>query len=133
MPYIIFRDGLFNFFKFALFKDLSKKKIADIYSNSNAILDLSNIKQSGLSFRTIEALAAGKKIVTNNRNIIHYDFYRSEQIFIIESFSNINLKIFLNKKYNPINKTILEKYSLSDWVNTILFQKEHNFLNSSII
>jgi hypothetical protein len=88
-------------------------------SKSNAVLDIQHINQSGLTMRTFEVLASGKKLITTNKNIINHDFYDPTLILVIDRLSpHIDLD-FLKSKSNRINEMFFEKYSCSGWLKEI--------------
>jgi hypothetical protein len=107
------------------FNPLSKSEIVSLFSQSTAILDYSHHKQQGLTMRTIEAIGASKKIVTNNKDIINYDFYTPENILVLEHGNLLIPASFLNTPYRPIDNNIHIKYSLDGWINEI-FQLSHD-------
>ena len=41
----------------------------------HAVLDIEHPKQVGLTMRTFEVLASGRKLITTNRSIINHEFY----------------------------------------------------------
>lgn len=87
---------------------------------SKALLDLKLKEHNGLSFRFFEALKYNKKLVTNNSDIINYDFYRKENIFILGENSEDNLKEFIESPYEPIPSEIKDKYSFENWFKTLI-------------
>ena len=95
-------------------------EIIKLVGESKAILDLNNGNQVGLTLRPLEALFFKKKLITNNINIINYDFYSPDNIFILGVDDISNLTIFLNKKYKEIDKKIIEKYDFSNWLKRLI-------------
>ena len=88
----------------------------DFENSSRAILDIQHPKQSGLTMRTIEMIGLKKKLVTTNDNIMSYDFYRPENICVVDrSNPVIDLK-FLSTPYKELPDSIYKKYSLTQWV-----------------
>jgi hypothetical protein len=65
-------------------KHLNRQKYLNILSESKVIVDVSNIAQTGLAMRIIEALALNKKIMTTNKNIQKEPFYPHKNIFIFD-------------------------------------------------
>lgn len=116
-----FRNASSNEFAY---HPLPKEKILDTIENSVAILDIHHPAQSGLTIRTLEILGAGRKLITTNTDIINYDFYQPQNIFIID---RDNLEIndsFLNSEYVPIDDRILYRYSIMGWIEEIFFPSE---------
>ncbi|MDN5114345.1 hypothetical protein [Aliarcobacter butzleri] len=82
---------------------------------SKAVLDLHHPQQSGLTIRTIEALAMGNKIITTNEDIKNYEFYNSTQICVIDR-NTIEIPFDFFQTYNYFTSKEKEKYSLEQWV-----------------
>lgn len=103
-----------------VFNKLTSNEISNIVLSSNVILDIQHPKQSGLTMRTIEMLGMQKKIITTNKDIENYDFYRKENILIIDRHNIIIPEDFVKSKYIPINTDIYESYSLNSWILDLL-------------
>lgn len=112
-----FRNCDITIFKF---DKLNSKDIADIVENSRIVLDMQHPKQTGLTMRTIEMIGMKKKVVTTNKEIEQYDFYRPENICIIDR-NNIQINDeFLKLPYQELDKKTYEEYSLDSWVLEVL-------------
>jgi hypothetical protein len=91
------------------------------YLNSKCILDVAHENQIGLSFRPFEALGLNKKLITTNKEIIKYDFYNPKNIYVVDDLKNIKIPTdFFESNYQKIPQEIYEKYSLKNWVKTLL-------------
>lgn len=91
------------------------------YQDSKVILDIAHPHQRGLSFRPFEAMGMSKKLITTNKNIVNYDFYNPNNIFIIDNINNITIPIsFFKTDYQEIDPKIKEKYHLKNWIKKIL-------------
>ena len=100
------------------FKKLSYDKYIDICKNSNIILDVVMGQQNGLTMRTFEAIGLNKKLITTNKNIDKYEFYNKDYILIYDrQVLDFNDKFFMN---TPVSYNNKNKYTLSNWVKTIL-------------
>lgn len=91
--------------------------------NTKIVLDIQHDNQVGLSFRPFEAMGLKKKLITTNENIRDYDFYRSNNIFIWTENTETIPEAFFKTPYENLPKEIYEKYSLKNWVKTILAEK----------
>jgi hypothetical protein len=90
-----------------------------LYS-SNVILDIPFKGQTGLTHRVIEALAAGKKIVTTNASIRNESFYDPDQIKIIDSeLPDFDYQWMKERKVFPVDKNI-EEQELHRWFNSMI-------------
>ena len=110
------------------FAKLSFSEVVQEYSKSKAVLDISATGQSGLTMRTIETLAMHKKIVTSNADIVNYDFYNEQDIYIIPKGSNILPSAEWFCKPFAINDSTIEKYSINNWLLSLI---EHRFYKVS--
>ena len=91
----------------------------ELISCSRCILDSPQDGQLGLTIRVLEALGAKKKLITTNHDVVNYDFYKKENIYVYDGCFDYN-SIFFNSDYVEIDKNIYEKYSLRNWLKEIL-------------
>lgn len=100
------------------------EKVGEYIQNSEIVLDIlskGKYAQKGLSFRVYEAMSYQKKMITNNIDIVNYDFYNPKNIFVIEDVEKIVIpKLFLDGKYEPIPESIYNRYTLEHWCETLL-------------
>ena len=66
------------------FKLMTRGEYLDLLKKSKAVVDVSNAKQTGLAMRVIDAVAAGKKVLTSNKWIVKEPCYNPNQIQIID-------------------------------------------------
>lgn len=90
-----------------------------IYSNSKIILDVQKTVQKGLTFRVFEAIGFRKKLITTNTDIVNYDFYNPNNIFVWTEGSKDIPDAFFETDYEELPEEIFKKYSLENWLNTI--------------
>lgn len=85
---------------------------------SRAILELIVGDIKGLTLRTMEALFLKKKLITNNKDLKNYEFYNSNNIYILENEEKDikKLKEFMDKPYIEIDKDIIEYYDFNHWI-----------------
>ncbi|MBP5204804.1 oligosaccharide biosynthesis protein Alg14, partial [Candidatus Saccharibacteria bacterium] len=57
-----------------------------------------------------------KKLITDNSNIVDYNFYRPENIFIIGKDDPGRLKDFISSPYKKINQKIVDYYEFENWI-----------------
>lgn len=61
-----------------------------------------------------------KKLITTNKDVITYDFYRPENIYVYDDKIGFNFKsIFFTKEYRKLPKEVYDKYSLKNWLKEI--------------
>jgi len=92
------------------------EKYLGYIAESKAILDLFSRNQIGLSLRCMEALFFEKKLITNNLDIVNYEFYNPNNIFIIGKDDINNINDFLNSDYKKIDKDIVLYYDFENWL-----------------
>lgn len=109
------------------FKPLSEQENIFILKKSNTVFDMQHNKQSGLTMRTIETLGAKRKMITTNKNIKKYDFYNKNNIFVLDEHNWHDIEHFINNKYEHITDGIYKKYSLQNWVETIVYETNNNY------
>ena len=108
--------------KYSSFKTekLSTEAIIDIIKQSKCVLDAPQGGQTGLTIRTIECLGAQRKLITTNEDVVNYDFYNPKNIYIFKQGKiDIHDAFFINN-FEPIQKEVYEKYSLRNWLRTML-------------
>lgn len=111
-----FRSAKIENFEFA---PMSRDTLLKYYAESRIQIDMQHPKQTGLTMRTIETLGAKKKLITTNPNVKEYDFYRPENILIVDRFNPVITKEFLDAPWKEIPEEIYKKYSISSWLNSI--------------
>ncbi len=102
------------------FKALGKQEVFDLFARTKATIDIQHPRQTGLTMRCIEALGAKKKLITTNAQIKEYDFYREQNILVIDRHHPVVPAEFFNTAYEELPETIYRKYSLENWLHTVL-------------
>lgn len=87
-------------------------------SDSKAILEILQKGQIGLTIRSLETLYFKKKLITNNFDILNYDIYHPNNVFIIGHDDAENLIDFLHRPFILHNSELLEKYDFTTWIGT---------------
>lgn len=88
--------------------------------NSKCIIDITQSKQKGLTLRPLEALFCKKKLFTNNVDIINYDFYRKENVFIWGVDDPSTLDDFLVIPFAEVPREIIDKYDINSWFDSFI-------------
>ena len=100
------------------FRKLSTADIVDMYRGARAILDIEDLKQSGLTIRTFEALATGRLLVTTNPNAARLLPELAERIVTID---REHPELTSEQLRSPPGwSEELNKYSLERWVDRLL-------------
>lgn len=103
-----------------IFKRISYQHAINKMSKAQVIVDINHEGQSGLTQRAIECIFIEKKLITDNKDIVNYDFYDKNNIYIIQNNSFKGLSDFLKKPYKKLDSKILTRYKLSSWLKEIL-------------
>ena len=96
----------------------------DLICSSKAILDVVQFGQSGNTLRVVESIFLRKKLITTNKELINYDFYKKENIFIIGFESNLDFDTFMSTPYSEVSENIIQQYDFEYWVTQIIKRKE---------
>lgn len=97
-------------------KFLSYEKYKQKIKKVKAILEISQSDQIGLTIRAMESLYFNKKLISNNKDLLNYDFYNKNNIFILGIDDNNYLSEFLETEYQEIDNKILQQYNFTDCV-----------------
>jgi hypothetical protein len=100
-------------------KRINQNDLKELYSQTQVVLDIVRENQTGLSFRVFEAMAFQKKLITNNTNIMDYNFYNPNNILVIENENYVFDKVFFDTNYEPLPDEIYYIYTLDNWVKNI--------------
>lgn len=98
---------------------ISIEDAAKLTQESRIVLDIHKSIQHGLSFRVFEAMGLGKKLITTNKDIVNYDFYNPNNIFIWEEDTEAIPEDFLNTPYAELPEDIYRKYSRESWIKKV--------------
>ena len=101
-------------------------RVIDLIRQSDAILDYTLQENAGLSLRPMEALFFGKKLITNQKSIRQYDFYRKENIYILGEEKR-GIREFLGTPAVEIDSDIRDHYLLSSWLRRFDESEEKNY------
>lgn len=113
------------------FKKLTHFEISAIYEDSVAVLDINKPYQNGLTMRTFEALASGKKLLTTNSDIKNYLFYDAANVMIIDRNNPDIDPLFFESPFKKPDAEILQKMSLDSWIECLFLQHQDDFWHIS--
>jgi hypothetical protein len=93
-------------------------------SNSKIIIDLHyDTLHTGLSFRIFDALGNRKKIISTNKNLMQYDFYNKNNIYILD-YSEISIETFMESPFDDSNYDVIQNYSFTKWITKMLHTED---------
>jgi hypothetical protein len=104
--------------KFIRFEKLSFETLMNRMIRSSVVIDICHPGQSGLTMRTIECIGTKKKIITNNPSILEYDFYKPENVYLLNE--NRCLDTFLNESFSELSNDIYQKYEINNWLESLI-------------
>ncbi|AZA88399.1 lipopolysaccharide biosynthesis protein [Chryseobacterium shandongense] len=112
------------------FNKLNHQQIIDFYKKTKAVLDINKPFQNGLTIRTFEVLASGRKLITTNSDIRNYPFYNSDNILVIDR-ENIRLDMeFFETDFKEIDADILYKMSLDSFIECLFGNAQDDYWNT---
>ena len=85
-------------------------------SRSKCILEILQRSQAGMTLRTLEAVFLGKKLITNNKDIVHTPIYSPNNIYVIDNNEPRSIKEFLDTPMTPIPSSIIGSYDVEHWI-----------------
>ncbi|MEO8517207.1 MAG: hypothetical protein ABI426_10695, partial [Flavobacterium sp.] len=100
-------------------KRIGQEDLKTLYTETKIVLDIVRDHQVGLSFRVFEAMAFEKKLITNNKNIINYNFYNPNNILVLENDMYTFDPAFFATEYQSLPQEIYKQYTIEHWVTTI--------------
>ncbi len=103
-----------------IFKPLGKDEIQALIARASVVVDVERPVQSGLTMRTMEMFGAGKKLITTNSRVAEADFYRSNNIAIIDRGHPVFPVGFFKTCYEQPTPSLLRRHSLSGWLEELL-------------
>ncbi|MET3536070.1 CgeB family protein [Chryseobacterium limigenitum] len=111
------------------FNKLNHQQIIDYYQKSKSVLDINKPFQYGLTIRTFEVLASGRKLITANTDIKNYPFYNSKNIFVLDR-EDIQLDAqFFKTDFEPLDKETLHMMSLDSFIECLFISNQDDYWN----
>lgn len=89
-------------------------------SACSCVLDIEHPKQTGLTMRTFEVLAAGKKLITTNTAIRNEEFFDPAVICVIDRASPIIPLDFISGPSKSMPERFFVKNSIEGWLSEVL-------------
>jgi hypothetical protein len=99
---------------------LPADEVAGRFASSAAILDIQHPDQTGLTMRTFEVLAAGKKLITTNPKVREEDFFAPDLICVIDRNAPSIPAGFIDSPTPGIGEGFQRKYAIRGWAVEIL-------------
>ena len=96
-------------------KFMTYAEITRCIREADILLDYSTDPGTGVSLRPMEALFWNKKLITNNRSVLDYDFYHPDNIYLLGEDSR-DLGDFIHAPVHRVPDHIRNQYLLSNWL-----------------
>lgn len=112
------RSAQFRHFSYAevSFSRLNHQKVLQVYGQSKAILDIHHPWQQGLTIRSLEALGAGRKLITTNKTITQYPFYHPDNVLVVDRHNIVLDAAFLDRPAVSMSPEMKYRLSLKGWI-----------------
>ena len=100
---------------------LKYEDIQRIILESKCILELQMEGQSGCTLRTLASMFLNRKLITNNKDIVNYDFYNPNNIFVIENADDFKDRFndilkFMRSPYQKLPDMVKNNYKFCKWL-----------------
>lgn len=99
---------------------LTYPQYLDRLARTRCVIDISQKGQTGLTRRPLEALFYGKKLLTDNPEIVRYDFYRPQNVFILGKDPEEQLRAFIESPLAEVPETVRAAYDVNEWIRHYL-------------
>ncbi|MCI6556932.1 hypothetical protein [Schaalia hyovaginalis] len=101
------------------FKPMMRQSILELYSEATAVIDSPQQNQEGFTMRSIEALMAGRRLLTTNAAIRDSVLYESGNVAIWTGPGSVD-PTFFRAPANPIPEKVINQFSLKCWCDVVL-------------
>ncbi len=113
------RKGTFVSPKKMQFKPMTYPENVEMVKESKCVLDFVYSKQTGLSMRAFESMAAHRKYITNNAEVMNYDFYNPANVLVVDAQSpNVPVE-FIESPFVPVDEKVMYKYSIKGFIDEV--------------
>lgn len=118
--FLIMPNGRFYIPKKYYSKPIPYKEIANLLSQTKAVLNIGLPGQMGATIRDYESIFHSVKLITNNSNIKSYEFYKPDNVFIIGKRELSDLPEFIESPFDTISEELLEQYTLDYMIESTI-------------
>ena len=106
-----------------IYRPMSSDTITHRVAAALAVVDIEHPKQTGLTMRTFEILASGRKLITTNSRILQENFYDPTRILVIDRMSPTIPDEFLHSTFLPLPPEFFRDYSIYGWLHELLIDQ----------
>ena len=103
-------------------KSISFEQNLENVKHTDILIDFVKAAHNGLSFRFFESIHYKKKLITNNPNVVHYDLYHPDNVFIWQNdtIDKVAFQKFIETPFRTLDDSITQKYAFGNWIKYIL-------------
>ena len=101
-------------------KNIDYKFAQRIQASSKAILELVPSESVSSTIRIMDAMVLKRKLITDGKDIVNFDFYNKNNIFVLGKDNPDELADFLDLPYVNLDEEVFEKYEIHKWVERII-------------
>ncbi len=102
--------------KMLKFKEMLKQEML-----GRILLDITDNDQSGFTLRVFDALCNGRKLITNNINIINETYYDKNNIYIYGWDSLEDFRVFINTPFNFQKLEEIYHRDIAHWLKNFIY------------
>ena len=117
--FIIAPDGRFSKRKSYYQAPIPYCEVVDLIVKSRSILNIAMEGQEGMTMRDMESMFFGVKLLTTNKNVVNFDMYHPENVFIVDGLNINDLPAFLEKEMVEVPDIVKQRHTLEHFINTI--------------
>lgn len=99
---------------------LDYDKVCKYVQESKTVIEILQEGQEGISLRVFESLFYEKKLLTNNLQIVNYDFYDPCNVFILGKDDEAHFKEFILSPYVKVKEQVIAQYTMESWLSKML-------------
>lgn len=112
------------------FDKLNHLQIIDFYKKTKSVLDINKPFQNGLTIRTFEVLASGRKLITTNVDIKNYPFFNPENILVLDRENIVLDSDFFANDFKSLDEKTLYMMSLDSFIECLFDESQDDYWNS---
>lgn len=117
--FIIAPDGRFSKRKSYYQKPIPYSEVVELIVKSRSILNVTMEGQEGMTMRDMESMFFGVKLLTTNKNVINFDMYFPENVFIVDGLNINGLPTFLKKEMVKVPDNVKKRHTIEHYIETI--------------
>lgn len=89
-------------------------------AKARCIVEILQKGQEGMTLRTLEAVFMGKKLITNNKDILHSSVYSPNNIYVTGYNETRSIREFLETPMSNLPPPVVESFDIEHWINQFL-------------